>query len=285
VIDAAPTIATYGTPFQIDTAQAGSIAKVALVRLGAVTHSVNMEQRYVPLSFTTGSGSLVATAPASANVAPPGVYMLFVIAADGVPSVAKMVTVAGNSGPSVSLTQPAAGAAFVAPASIGVVASASDPDGSVAKVEFFNGATKLGEDTSAPYSYDWTNVPAGSYSITARATDNLGAETTSAARTVTVSATNLTPTTAITAPTNGASFPWKPKIMIEASASDADGSITRVEFYRDNGVTLLGSDTAAPYAYRWNNVPSGTHSLRVRAYDNRGAVTLSTAVNITVRAR
>jgi hypothetical protein len=285
VIDAAPTVATYGTPFQIDTAQAGSIAKVALVRLGAVTHSVNMEQRYVPLSFTTGSGSLVATAPASANVAPPGVYMLFVIAADGVPSVAKMVTVAGNSGPSVSLTQPAAGAAFVAPASIGVVASASDPDGSVAKVEFFNGATKLGEDTSAPYSYDWTNVPAGSYSITARATDNLGAETTSAARTVTVSATNLTPTTAITAPTNGASFPWKPKIMIEASASDADGSITRVEFYRDNGVTLLGSDTAAPYAYRWNNVPSGTHSLRVRAYDNRGAVTLSTAVNITVRAR
>ena len=66
---------------------------MALVRLGAVTHSVNMEQRYVPLSFTAGSGTLNATAPANANVAPPGVYMLFVIGSDGVPSVAKMVRV------------------------------------------------------------------------------------------------------------------------------------------------------------------------------------------------
>ena len=64
-----------------------------------MTHSVNMEQRYVPLTFTAGAGSLTATAPANANVAPPGVYMLFVVDADGVPSVAKMVTVAGAATP------------------------------------------------------------------------------------------------------------------------------------------------------------------------------------------
>ena len=79
--------------FQIDTPDAAAIRKVALVRLGAVTHSVNMEQRYVPLTFTAGAGALTATAPANANVAPPGVYMLFIIDASGVPSVAKMVTV------------------------------------------------------------------------------------------------------------------------------------------------------------------------------------------------
>ena len=72
---------------------------MALVRLGAVTHSVNMEQRYVPLSFTADGGAVNAIAPANANVAPPGIYMLFVINADGVPSVARMMRVAQRSRP------------------------------------------------------------------------------------------------------------------------------------------------------------------------------------------
>jgi predicted phage tail protein len=185
----------------------------------------------------------------------------------------------------VSITQPAAGAPFTAPATVGIAASASDSDGTVAKVEFYNGATKLGEDTSAPYTYDWAGVPAGSYSVTARAIDNLGAQTTSAARVVTVAGGNQAPTTRITSPADGASFPWHPTITIDATASDADGTIARVEFYRADGATLLGSDTSAPYSYRWKNAPSGSHSLRVRAYDNRGAVTLSGAVGITVRAK
>jgi hypothetical protein len=288
-IDAAPAAATYAAPLQIDTPQAASIAKVALIRRGAVTHSVNMEQRYVPLSFTAAAGSLTATAPASANVAPPGVYMLFVVDTGGVPSVARMVTLAGgNSAPSVSITQPAAGAPFTAPAAVGIVASASDPDGTVAKVEFFNGATKLGEDTSAPFTYDWAGVPAGTYSLTARATDNLGAQSTSAVRTVTVSPAppvNQPPTAAITSPADGAIFSWHPTITINAAASDPDGSVSRVEFYRADGAAKLGEDTSAPYSYRWKNAPSGSHSLRVKAYDNRGAVTTSAAVRITVRAK
>ena len=78
-IDAAPAAATYGAPIEITTANPASIRKVALVRLGAVTHSDNMEQRYVPLSFTAGATSITATAPANANIAPPGPYMLFII--------------------------------------------------------------------------------------------------------------------------------------------------------------------------------------------------------------
>ena len=107
-ITRAPDEVAYNAPFAIFTANAASISKVALVRLGAVTHSVNMEQRYVPLSFTAGGGVAIATAPANANVAPPGVYMLFVIGADGVPSVAKMLRVgsAPNQPPAVSITPP-----------------------------------------------------------------------------------------------------------------------------------------------------------------------------------
>jgi hypothetical protein len=95
-ITSAPDKVTYHTRFAISTPNAASIGKVALLRLGAVTHSVNMEQRYVPLSFTAGATTINATAPANANVAPPGVYMLFVIGADGVPSVARMVRVASR---------------------------------------------------------------------------------------------------------------------------------------------------------------------------------------------
>ena len=98
-IDAAPASTSYGAPMEIATGNPASIRKVALVRLGAVTHSDNMEQRYIPLSFTAGATSLTATAPANANIAPPGFYMLFILDANGVPSVARMVSVQGNSLP------------------------------------------------------------------------------------------------------------------------------------------------------------------------------------------
>ncbi len=98
-ITAAPSEVTYNSPFSISTPDPASIRKVALVRLGAVTHSVNMEQRYVPLSTTTGVGAINATAPANANIAPPGYYMLFLIDSNGVPSVSKMVRVTDGNPP------------------------------------------------------------------------------------------------------------------------------------------------------------------------------------------
>jgi hypothetical protein len=286
-IDAAPASTGYGSSMAIATPNPSSIRKVALVRLGAVTHSNNMEQRYVPLSFTAGATSITATAPANANIAPPGIYMLFIIDANGVPSVARMVSVQagqGNSPPTVTLTQPADGATFTAPASVSLAATASDSDGSVSKVEFFNGATKLGEDTSAPYSFAWGGVGAGSYTLTARATDNGGATTTSASAGITVSpAPNAPPQVSITNPADGATFPWKPTITVTATATDSDGTVTRVDF-RD-GTTLLGSDTTAPYSFTWRNVSVGTHVLTARATDNAGGLKTSSAVTITVQPK
>jgi hypothetical protein len=54
-----------------------------------------MEQRYLPLGFTAGKGKLTASVPPNENTAVPGVYMLFIVDSAGVPSVAKMVTLAG----------------------------------------------------------------------------------------------------------------------------------------------------------------------------------------------
>jgi len=282
-IDTAPSSTGYGAQLDIATGSPTSIRKVALVRLGAVTHSDNMEQRYIPLSFTAGASSLTATAPANANVAPPGFYMLFIIDANGVPSIAHMVSVRGNALPAVTLTQPANGATFTAPATVDLAATASDADGAVTRVEFFNGAAKLGEDTTAPYTFSWSGVAAGTYALTARATDDAGGVTTSASSTITVSSGNAPPTVNVTSPVDGAIFAWKPTISISATASDPDGSVTKVEF-RD-GTTLLGQDTTAPYSFTWRNVPVGSHVVTARATDNAGAVTTSTPVAITVRPK
>jgi hypothetical protein len=283
VIASAPATTTYGEQFTIGTGDAAAIRKVALLRLGAVTHSDNMEQRYIPLAFAPGTTSLTATAPANANVAPPGMYMLFVVDANGVPSVARMISVTGNSPPTVTLTQPGNGATFTAPATVSLAAAASDTDGSVTKVEFFNGPTKLGEDATAPYALDWSAVGAGTYTLSARATDNLGFTTTSAEATISVKAANAAPSAAITSPADGAVFSWKPTITITAAAGDPDGNVTKVEF-RD-GTTVLGQDTTAPYSFTWRNVPSGSHVLTVRATDNGAATATSTAVTVTVRPK
>ena len=93
-----------------------------------------------------------------------------------------------NQPPTVSLTSPANNATFTAPASITIAANAADSDGTVAKVDFYNGATLLGTATASPYSITWSNVAAGSYSLTAKATDNSSASTTSAAVNITVNA-------------------------------------------------------------------------------------------------
>jgi hypothetical protein len=240
-----------------------------------------MDQRYVPLTFSAGTGTLTATAPANANVAPPGMYMLFVVNSSGVPSVARMVTLPlSNSAPAVNLTQPAAGALFYAPATVNLAATATD-DGAVSKVEFFNGATKLGEDLSAPYTYAWTGVGAGTYSVTARATDNTAKTTTSAPVSVLVRTPNAAPTVSITSPANGAVFGFWATVTINANAADSDGTVAKVEFFRNN--TKIGEDPTAPYSIAWRMASNGNHTLTAKATDNLGAATTSAPVSIRVK--
>ena len=90
--------------------------------------------------------------------------------------------------PTVNLTAPSNGAVFTAPATITLSASAGSSDSSISKVQFFNGATLLGTVTSSPYSYTWTNVTNGVYTLTAVATDLWGAQGTSSAAAITVDA-------------------------------------------------------------------------------------------------
>lgn len=94
--------------------------------------------------------------------------------------------VASAQGLFVNLTAPANGSTFTGPTNLTLDASASSTTGSVARVEFFQGTTKLGEDTASPYSLPWNNVPPGIYALTAVATDTTGFAATSAPVNITI---------------------------------------------------------------------------------------------------
>jgi len=129
-----------------------------------------------------------------------------------------------NIAPTVAITNPAQGASFPAGSSIHLQVNATDADGHIVKVEFFNDKNKFGEDSVAPYSIDGANVEAGNYSLTAKATDNNGATTVSDTVKITVTAclgsgsilgegyTNIAGTRLIDLASN-ANFPNNPSVV------------------------------------------------------------------------
>ena len=152
------------------------------------------------VEFFNGGSSLGVDASDPYSVAvnslTAGSYTFSAVATDNLGAKAtNSVSVVVNALPTASITSPTNGQSFIAAANITIAADAGDSDGTISKVEFFNGATKLGEDTTNPYSFAWSNVSAGGYSLTVKATDNRGAVTTSAG--VTISVTN-SPAQAVT---------------------------------------------------------------------------------------
>jgi len=96
------------------------------------------------------------------------------------------VLVLSNNPPTVTLTSPPAEAVFAADTPIQFTASASDPGGSVVKVDYFENGNLLATVSNAPYKFIWSNAPVANYLIIARATDNIGNSTMSASRTIKV---------------------------------------------------------------------------------------------------
>jgi hypothetical protein len=97
-------------------------------------------------------------------------------------------TIVANQPPVVTLTSPASGATATAPATVNLSASASETNGTIDHVEFYNGTTLVGQSTSSPYACSLSLNSAGTYTFKARAYDTLGVYTDSAPATVTVNA-------------------------------------------------------------------------------------------------
>lgn len=187
-----------------------------------------------------------------------------------------------NQPPSVSLTAPADGTSVAGSTSVAVTANASDPDGSIARVEFFDGNFEIGADATAPYSVSWTALTAGTRSLSAIAYDDQGASTRSATITVTVQAAagHAVPIL-LTAPSNGATFAGPATITMSAAPAVAASPFARMDFFA-NGA-LVGSDASSPYSVVWQNAPAGTYSLTAVAYDGgSGFASTSPASVVTV---
>jgi len=150
------------------------------------------------LAYGTSSGHYTSSVNAgnttSATVASltPGATYYFVVTAydtiglQSAPSNEVSLTVPNNIPPTVSLTSPQSGNTFPAASPINLTATASDSDGTVVKVEFYQGTNKVGESSSSPYSAVWNNPPSGSFTMTALAYDDAGAAVRSAGASIQV---------------------------------------------------------------------------------------------------
>lgn len=130
----------------------------------------------------------------------------------------------------------------------------------------WNGNLTAGQSTEFGFNGTFTgaNAPPTSFSINGQVCGG----------------TNQAPTVTLTQPTTGATFTAGSNVALAATAADADGTVSRVEFYA--GTTLIGTDTTSPYQATWANVVAGSHVLVARAYDNLAAFTNSAPVDVTV---
>ena len=106
------------------------------------------------------------------------------------------------------------------------VADAVDTDGSISKVDFYNNDTLIGTVAASPYTFTWNNIPAGRFSITAKATDDSSAITNSEAVAFSVYTPNIAPSVRLTSPVANANIAAPASVTISADAADSDGKIS-----------------------------------------------------------
>ncbi|MFP5040651.1 Ig-like domain-containing protein [Parasediminibacterium sp. JCM 36343] len=181
----------------------------------------------------------------------------------------------------VHIISPANNAIFSTTDTIAINATAIEAKGAIRKVDFYNGTTLLGTDSTSPYGFKWINPTLGADTLTVIATDSLGAVVNSSPTIVFVSSpANKPPVITISTPANNASYLTPASISITVAASDTDGSIYKVAFYADSN--LLVTTFANPYTFTWTGAVAGTYKITAKATDNEGATTISSPVTIKV---
>jgi uncharacterized repeat protein (TIGR03803 family) len=185
-----------------------------------------------------------------------------------------------NGAPTVSVSIPYNIVKYTAPARIKLNAAATDKNGKITKVQFFNGTTNLHTEDVDPYGFLWIDVPVGNYTLTAKAFDNSGNVTTSNSIEVSVVEENVPPVISIASPADDTTYTGPATIRLIANAKDPNDKISKVEFY--NGTTLLRTEHYYPYTYWWSPVQAGTYTITAKAYDDKGLSATSAPVTVTV---
>ena len=268
-ITGVPGTVGYGATFQVQTPDAAGIGSVVLVRPGAATHAFDMEQRLVGVSYTVGTGVLNVTAPPNGNIAPPGYYMLFVLNAAGVPSVARFVrlTSLANQAPVATITSPASNVTRNPGGAVSFAGTGTDPDGTISAYAWtFPGGSPASSSVASPGNVTYTTP--GTYVATLRVTDNGGLVSPAATRTITIADFSLTATpssrtilpgastsyTATVAPVNG--FTGTVAFSVTGLPSGATATFNPVSVTTSGSTTMSVSTSAA--------TPPGSYPLTIR---------------------
>lgn len=281
----------YGGSFDIQTPDAANIRSIVLIRPGAPTHAFDMEQRLVELTFTTAAGVLTATAPPNGNIAPPGYYMMFVNNSSGVPSVATWVHLTSapppppNQAPTASIDSPAANVTINPGEVVAFSGSGVDPDGTIASYAWtFPGGSPASSTTAGPVNV--TYATPGSYTATLKVTDNGGAVSTNASRTITVADYSLSSTPSSKSVTVGGSADYT------ATVAPATGFTGTVAFSVSgiptgasasfSPTSVVGSGSTTMTVTTSASTPVGTYALTIRGAS--GSVMRTSPASLVVTA-
>jgi len=284
----APSALHYGQGFTVDTPDAARISSVSLVRMGSVTHNLDMDQRFISLNVTPGSDSVSVSGPSNANVAPPGRYMVFLVDDKGVPSTGQIVKL-DPSGDTQAPSTPGSLTATPRPDGVKLDWTASTDNQGVEEYRVYRSTTPGFTPSSANRiarvksgtSYTDSGVAAGSYRYVVRAADSAGnLSTKSNEVAASVTGDTSAPTVALSAPAGGSSVSGN--VTVSATASDAVG-VQSVQFRLD-GQDLGSADTTSPYSMSWSSTaaPDGPHVLTAVARDASGNSTTSAGRTVTV---
>jgi galactose oxidase-like protein/glyoxal oxidase-like protein/PKD domain-containing protein/Big-like domain-containing protein len=276
-ITSAPARVGYGASFSVQTPHAATIGSVALMRPGSATHAFDFEQRLVSLGFTKGSGMVTVTAPPSSTVAPPGYYMLFLINAQGVPSVARFVQVAPrptNQTPEGTILSPATDVTIKAGQSVTFSGDGTDPDGSATTFSWvFPGGSPATSTVPTPGAV--TFAKPGTYIVSLTVTDNLGDNDPSPpARVITVAPAAFT--ASFTTPPEGATVNGTQTVGLAVAGGGTPPFTYRLKIDGTQVFAHTTSGTTDFYSWNTATVADGAHTLALTVTDSTGQVSTAT---------
>jgi hypothetical protein len=280
-ISSVQTQVLYGSSFTVTTPDAASISSVALVRTPSVTHGFDMNGRYVPLSFSKGSGELTVQAPANGNITPPGYYMLFIVNSNGVPSVASFVRFPAPWEDATPPSAPTGLAATSAGGNVSLTWNASSDNVGVSKYDLYRsttaGFTPSGSNRIAqPAGTSFTDggLSAGTYYYKVKAEDaagNLSNASNEASATVSAGP----PTVSSTTPANGATGVGTSAAITATFSRAMDATtITGTSFTLSAG----GSSVPASVSYNSSTLTATLTPSAALSWSTTYTAQLSTAV-------
>ena len=284
-VSSGPSTLNYGQQFTLNSPDAGRIQSATMVRMGSVTHNLDMDQRFMNLTMSAGAGSVQLQSPSNANVAPPGMYMVFLIDDQGVPSVGHIVKVEETTDIVAPSTPGGLSVTRLSASSQRLAWSPSTDNVGIGEyrvhrsttANFTPSAANRVATVATGTTHTGTGLAAGTYYYKVVAADGAGNASAASAQAV---GDLAPPAVSVTEPAAGATLSGA--LTLGATAADSSG-VQSVQL-RVDGANVGTPDTSSPYSAIWDSraATNGSHTVSAVATDGVGNTATSANVTVTV---